>query len=187
MMSSPVPDKQLAPRDDQVILCDTCAKIDFERGLRDEWDEKIALGTLASIFDKQNLCSFCRLVHNAVYQAYGNEVSVTAHDGRPITCLLWNIYGGHHIKHGYRNVREVNLGIEMRGHWNAKYVGTSFVARKLATAEADCLFCARLVDRGQINFQLVKAWLQNCEQWHKSADEYSGVSQTRLAQYPRLT
>ena len=181
-MPSPVPE------DDRVILCDTCAKIDFERGLRGEWDEQIVLGTLASIFDKQTVCSFCRLVRNAVYQAYGNEVTVAAHDGRPITCLLWNIGGGHHITRRYQKVKEVNLRIEMRGHWNAKFVGAGVVARKLVTnSEADGLFCARPVDGGQINFPLVKAWLRNCEQWHQSADEYRGVRHTSFVQCPGLT
>src|SRR5438046_698896 len=101
MMSSHVPDERAVTTDDQVHLCDTCATIDFEGGLRGEWNEEIALGTLSSIFDKQNFCSFCRLARDAVYQAHGDDVSFAAHDGCPITCSLWYVCGGHHTKSGY--------------------------------------------------------------------------------------
>lgn len=158
-------------------LCEICQTIDFDRGLRGAWDEKIALGTLRSILDKRHRCCFCRLIHDSLQQST-QEITLldTTHDGRPILCKLWNTLGARSqvTKDGVKSEHLIQIALE--GHWKREYTGLTFTVRRLASdLEESSLFLGRRVDEGKISFNTVKQWLRGCESWHTTADEYRGV------------
>ena len=158
-------------------LCNICRKIDFKRGLQGNWNEEIPLGTLAAILQKRQHCRFCNLICEALKQVNGGALSPElAHDGKPITCDLWNTQGGRSQCINGVTSTERLLRVRLYSHWKKEFDGLNITARQLATDRRESnLFLGRYVSDGQISFETVKQWLRSCECWHGINDNYRGV------------
>ena len=156
-----------------------CRTIKFEKLLAGETHDNISLGTLLSIDQRKNECSFCSLIVRAAraenFASKENEPNFYAYNGRLITCLVKSRLTGWSALENGKERREVVVGIDFDGHWDPKFIGSSNIARQLASDHgSENLFCGRQVFGDHINFEIIKSWIAICTTSHTSADEFTG-------------
>lgn len=164
----------------QSRLCRVCRSINFEKLLAGETNDEINLGTLLSIYQKQNECSSCSLIVKSARHssaAKQKEPIFHAHDGRLITCLVKYRLTGWIAHENGKEKREMGVEIRFDGHWDSRFIGFSHMARRLTSddgSETENLFCGRHLLGDHINFETIKSWIAVCTTSHNSVDEFTG-------------
>ena len=162
----------------KALLCSVCRTIDFEKLCSGDIDDDIYLGTLQSIHQKKNECSFCSLIVKSAGPEYADRAAESdfhAHDGPLISCFVKYRYTGWSaLAHG-KEKSDVNVGIHFDGHWDSEYNGLTATARRLASdGDIGNLFCGRLLHADHIDFETIKSWISICTTSHTSVGEFSG-------------
>ena len=162
-------------------LCDVCRAIDFSAAAPNKPLPRSAfhveLGSWDLIVDKQIMCSFCYLIYQAVVRACGSEDYVRNDPlQRTRECSLHLSEGlGFTDAAGIRKSSEKVFEIEIEPFWplpeklgNVGYMERIRLPRIVdGVSDEGSLNCARRLKSDGIDFELVKAWIQQCRSWHE--------------------
>lgn len=163
---------------DHSLLCRVCRSINFEELLAGETHDYIALGTLLSIDQKKNECSFCSLIVKSMMKSATpkeNESIFHAHDGRLITCFVKYRENGWSILENGKRKTGMSVKIDFDGHWDSSFGGTTSAALRLAPDNGSVnMFCGRRLLGDHVNFETIKSWIAVCTSSHTSIHEFTG-------------